>query len=58
MGRGVSTFSICSAIAFASNTPTQIGRTRRPSPSRKTTMGMLVMGSIINPLIIISTSMP
>ncbi len=31
MGRGVSTFSICRAMALASKTPTQIGRTREPS---------------------------
>ena len=50
MGRGVWTFSIWSAIAFASKTPTQIGRTRCPSTSRRTMIGMLVMGSDHQPL--------
>src|SRR5690349_23068120 len=54
IGRGVVTFSICSAMALASNTPTQIGRTRCPSLSRRMMMGMLVMGSTIKPLIVIS----
>src|SRR3954466_14729971 len=54
IGRGVETFSICSAIAFASKTPTQIGRTRWPSLSRRMMMGMLVIGSTISPLIVIS----
>src|SRR4051812_16669305 len=57
IGRGVETFSICSAIAFASKTPTQIGRTRWPSLSRRMMMGMLVMGSTISPLIVISICM-
>ena len=56
MGRGVCTFSIWSAIAFASKTPTQIGRTRCPSTSRSTMMGMLVIGSTISPLRAISIS--
>jgi hypothetical protein len=54
IGRGVWMFSICSAIAFASNTPTQIGNTFWPSVSLKMMIGMLVMGSTINPLMFIS----
>ena len=57
MGRGVWTFSIWSAMALASNTPTQIGRSRCPSSSRSTMIGMLVMGSIISPLMLISICM-
>src|SRR3954470_3810264 len=57
IGRGVATFSICSAIAFASKTPTQIGSTRCPSLSRRMMMGMLVIGSTISPLIVISICM-
>src|SRR5687768_11251620 len=56
IGRGVVTFSICKAIAFASKTPTQIGSTRWPSLSRRMMMGMLVIGSTISPLIVISIS--
>ena len=54
IGRGVDTFSICSAIAFASKMPTQIGSTRWPSRSRRMMIGMLVIGSTIRPLIAIS----
>src|SRR5262245_15646044 len=54
IGRGVVTFSICSAMALASKIPTQIGSTRCPSLSRRMTIGVLVMGSTINPLIDIS----
>ena len=50
IGRGVAMFSICSAMAFASKMPTQIGRTRSPSLSLRITMGMLVIGSTISPL--------
>src|SRR5215510_6523895 len=50
-------FSIWSAIAFASNVPTQIGSTFCPSLSRRMTMGMLVMGSTIKPLMVISICM-
>src|SRR4029079_621037 len=57
IGRGVVTFSIWSAMALASNTPTQMGRTRWPSLSRRMMMGMLVIGSTINPLIVISICM-
>ena len=57
IGRGVATFSICSAIALASKSPTQIGSTRWPSLSRRMTIGMLVIGSTISPLIVISISM-
>src|SRR4051812_13402996 len=57
IGRGVATFSICSAIAFASKTPTQMGSTRCPSLSRRMMMGMLVIGSTISPLIVISICM-
>ncbi len=57
IGRGVVTFSICSAMALASKTPTQIGRTRCPSLSRRMMIGMLVMGSTISPLIVISICM-
>src|SRR5690348_2662851 len=44
-------------MAFASYTPTQIGRMAWPCTSLSTTMGMLVTGSIIRPRIFISTSM-
>src|SRR6185503_8104551 len=54
IGRGVAMFSICSAMAFASKMPTQIGSTRWPSLSRRITIGMLVIGSTISPLIDIS----
>src|SRR3954447_19916082 len=47
-------FSICSAIAFASKMPTQIGRTFCPSLSRRITIGVFVMGSTIKPLMVIS----
>src|SRR6266545_4516705 len=57
IGRGVAMFSICRAMAFASKMPTQIGRTRSPSLSLRMTMGMLVIGSTISPLIVISISM-
>src|SRR5215468_11188939 len=57
IGRGVVTFSICSAIALASKMPTQIGSTRCPSLSRRMTMGVLVTGSTISPLIDISICM-
>jgi hypothetical protein len=56
IGRGVCTFSICSAIALASKTPTQMGRMRSPASSRRMMIGMLVMGSIIRPLTVISIS--
>ena len=39
IGRGVEMFSICSAMALASNMPTQIGSTRCPSLSRRITIG-------------------
>ena len=54
IGRGVWMFSICNAMALASNTPTQIGSTFCPSESRRMMMGMLVMGSTISPLMFIS----
>src|SRR5438128_12217143 len=57
IGRGVEMFSICSAIAFASKMPTQIGSTFCPSLSRRMTIGMFVMGSTINPLMVISICM-
>src|SRR5882724_6590493 len=57
MGRGVVTFSISSAMAFASYTPTHMGSTVSLPTSLSTTMGILVTGSIINPRIFISTSM-
>ena len=57
IGRGVAMFSICSAMAFASKIPTQIGSTRSPSLSFRMTIGMLVMGSTISPLMVISISM-
>ena len=44
IGRGVEMFSICSAMAFASKMPTQIGSTRCPSLSRRMTIGMFVTG--------------
>src|SRR6476620_10683082 len=54
MGRGVATFSIWRAMAFASATPTQMGSTREPSLSRRITIGRLVAGSIISVLTVIS----
>src|SRR5438876_12460597 len=57
IGRGVAMFSIWSAMAFASKMPTQIGSTRCPSLSRRMTIGMFVMGSTINPLMVISICM-
>ena len=57
IGRGGATFSICSAMALASTGPTQIGSTRWLSASRSITIGMLVTGSTIRPLIDISISM-
>ena len=56
MGRGVETFSISSAIAFASYTPTQMGSTVLPLMSLRITIGMLFTGSIMSPRIFISTS--
>src|SRR6516164_1088883 len=56
MGRGGVTFSISSAMAFASYTPTQMGRTVSLAMSLRITMGMLVTGSIMSPRIFISTS--
>src|SRR5438128_4644461 len=47
-------FSICRAMAFASKMPTQMGSTRCPSLSRRITIGMFVIGSTINPLMLIS----
>ena len=43
-------FSICSAMAFASKMPTQIGSTRCPSLSRRITIGMFVIGIDHQPL--------
>src|SRR3954471_23259940 len=57
IGRGVVTFSIWSAIAFASGTPTQIGSTRCSALSRRMMIGMFVIGSTISPLIVISICM-
>src|SRR5688500_889992 len=57
IGRGVAMFSIWSAIAFASKMPTQIGSTRSPCLSFRITMGRLVIGSTISPLMLISISM-
>jgi hypothetical protein len=57
IGRGVAMFSICSAMAFASKIPTQIGSTFWPSLSRRITIGVLVIGSTIRPLIVISICM-
>ena len=54
IGRGVEMFSICKAMAFASNIPTQIGSTFCPSLSRRMTIGMFVTGSTISPLMLIS----
>ncbi len=50
MGRGGETFSISSAMALASKTPTQIGSTESLSTSLRTMIGMLVVGSSISPL--------
>src|SRR5687767_10486637 len=56
IGLGVAMFSIWSAMAFASKMPTQIGSTRSPPLSLRITIGMLVMGSTIRPLMVISIS--
>src|SRR5688572_2348941 len=56
IGRGVAMFSICRAMAFASKMPTQIGSTRSPPLSFRMTIGMLVIGSTISPLMLISIS--
>src|SRR5271169_1625340 len=45
-------------MAFASKTPTQIGRIRWPSSSRRTMIGMFVIGSIMSPLMVIWICMP
>src|SRR5260370_40762607 len=57
MGRGVLTFSISSAMALASYTPTQMGSTVSLPTSFSSTIGMFETGSIISPRIFISTSM-
>src|SRR5215472_2831827 len=57
IGRGVETFSISSAMALASYTPTQMGSTVLLPTSLRMTIGMLVTGSIMSPRIFISTSM-
>src|SRR5688572_10071659 len=44
-------------MSLASKTPTQMGRRRCPSWSRRMMMGMLVIGSIMRPLIVISICM-
>src|SRR5213593_3183700 len=56
IGLGVSTFSIWSAIALASKIPTQMGSRVSLVVSCRTTMGELVSGSIIRPLILNSIS--
>ena len=50
IGRGVAMFSICSAMAFASKMPTQIGSTLCPSLSRRMTIGVFVIGVDHQPL--------
>jgi hypothetical protein len=57
MGRGAAAFSISIAIAFTSKIPTQIGMTVSDATSFKTTIGMLVAGSIMSPRILTSISM-
>ncbi len=57
IGRGVVTFSIWSAMALASATPTQMGRTLEPSLSRRMTIGRLVAGSIMSVFTVISICM-
>src|SRR5579871_4080980 len=56
IGRGVDTFSISSAIAFASYTPTQMGNTVSPPTSFNITIGIFETGSSIRPRTVISTS--
>src|ERR1039457_472986 len=56
IGRGVETFSISRAMAFASYTPTQMGSTVLLPTSFRMTIGILVTGSIMSPRIFISTS--
>ena len=43
-------------MAFASKIPTQMGRTAELPGSRRMMIGMFVIGSIISPLIFISSS--
>ena len=50
IGRGVVMFSILRAMALASKTPIQMGRMRSVSGSWRTTIGILEMGSIDEPL--------
>ena len=50
IGRGVEILSSSSAMALASKRPTQIGRERFSSSSRRMIMGMLESRSSANPL--------
>ncbi len=57
IGRGVEIFSSSSAMALASKRPTQIGRERFSSSSRRMIMGMLESGSSASPFTFISSTM-
>jgi hypothetical protein len=57
MGRGVEIFSSSSAMALASKRPTQMGRERFSSSSRRMIMGMLESGSSASPFTFISSHM-
>src|SRR5271165_1636005 len=57
MGRGAESFSSSMAMALASKMPTQMGMTESEAGSFRTTIGMLVAGSIISPRIRTSMSM-
>ena len=57
IGRGETTLSSCMAMALASKMPTQIGKTASPASFLRMMIGMLETGSIISPLIFISTVM-
>src|SRR5205814_7308470 len=57
MGLWGEIFSISSAMAFASKAPTQIGNIVSLFTSFRMIMGVPLLGSIINPLILTSISM-
>jgi hypothetical protein len=54
MGLGVGTFSMVNAIALASKTPIQMGRTLSDLKSSRTMMGIFDKGSTTSPFIRIS----
>src|SRR5262249_23418580 len=56
IGLWVLSFSISTAMAFASNAPTQMGSIESPLTSFRMIIGVFAEGSIIRPRILISTS--